>query len=100
MNMQITKILNNNVVVVIDDQQREKVVMGRGIGFQKRPGERINSSGIEKEYALSSHELNGRLSELLSHMPLEVMATCDRIISLAQERLGKLLAGQYLYLAN
>lgn len=53
MNMQITKILNNNVVVVIDDQQREKVVMGRGIGFQKRPGERINSSGIEKEYALS-----------------------------------------------
>ncbi len=72
MNMQITKILNNNVVVVIDDQQREKVVMGRGIGFQKRPGERINSSGIEKEYALSSHELNGRLSELLSHIPLEV----------------------------
>lgn len=52
MNMQITKILNNNVVVVIDDQQREKVVMGRGIGFQKRAGERINSSGIEKEYAL------------------------------------------------
>lgn len=36
MNMQITKILNNNVVVVIDEQQREKVVMGRGIGFQKR----------------------------------------------------------------
>ncbi|CDL28380.1 Beta-glucoside bgl operon antiterminator, BglG family [Escherichia coli ISC7] len=35
MNMQITKILNNNAVVVIDDQQREKVVMGRGIGFQK-----------------------------------------------------------------
>ncbi|EFK6611529.1 transcription antiterminator BglG, partial [Escherichia coli] len=34
MNMQITKILNNNVVVVIDEQQREKVVMGRGIGFQ------------------------------------------------------------------
>lgn len=67
MNMQITKILNNNVVVVIDDQQREKVVMGRGIGFQKRAGERINSSGIEKEYALSSHELNGRLSELLGN---------------------------------
>ncbi|WP_277989084.1 CAT RNA binding domain-containing protein, partial [Escherichia coli] len=58
MNMQITKILNNNVVVVIDDQQREKVVMGRGIGFQKRAGERINSSGIEKEYALIDRNLN------------------------------------------
>ncbi|MFG3870478.1 transcriptional antiterminator BglG [Escherichia coli] len=100
MNMQITKILNNNVVVVIDDQQREKVVMGRGIGFQKRAGERINSSGIEKEYALSSHELNGRLSELLSHIPLEVMATCDRIISLAQERLGKLQDSIYISLTD
>ncbi|HAM5153574.1 TPA: transcriptional antiterminator BglG [Escherichia coli] len=100
MNMQITKILNNNDVVVIDDQQREKVVMGRGIGFQKRAGERINSSGIEKEYALSSHELNGRLSELLSHIPLEVMATCDRIISLAQERLGKLQDSIYISLTD
>lgn len=100
MNMQITKILNNNVVVVIDDQQREKVVMGRGIGFQKRAGERINSSGIEKEYALSSHELNGRLSELLSHIPLEVMAACDRIISLAQERLGKLQDSIYISLTD
>lgn len=73
-----------------------KVVMGRGIGFQKRPGESINSSGIEKEYALSSHELNGRLSELLSHMPLWRMATQDRIISLAQERLGKLQDSIYI----
>ncbi|WP_288144003.1 CAT RNA binding domain-containing protein, partial [Escherichia coli] len=67
--------LKNKVEVLFHDQKREKVGMGRGIGFQKRQGERINSSGIEKEYALSSHELNGRLSELLSHMPLEVMAT-------------------------
>ncbi len=76
MNMQITKILNNNVVVVIDDQQREKSRHGGAeLAFKNARGERINSSGIEKEYALSSHELNGRLSELLSHMPLEVMAT-------------------------
>ncbi len=100
MNMQITKILNNNVVVVIDDQQREKKSSwGAELAF-KTPGERINSSGIEKEYALSSHELNGRLSELLSHMPLEVMATCDRIISLAQERLGKLQDSIYISLTD
>ncbi len=99
MNMQITKILNNNVVVVIDDQQREKVVIGAATGFQKRAGERINSSGIEKEYALSSHELNGRLSELLSHIPLEVMATCNRVYLLSAGALGK-ITGQYLYLAN
>ncbi|MDU3076612.1 MAG: CAT RNA binding domain-containing protein, partial [Mixta calida] len=34
--MKIAKVLNNNVVIVLDEQQREQVVMGRGLGFQKR----------------------------------------------------------------
>lgn len=100
MNMKIIRILNNNVLVVIDDNQREKVVMGKGIGFQKRNGDRLPSSLVEKEYALSSHELTGRLSELLSHVPLEVMKTCDRIISLAKERLGKLQDSVYISLTD
>ncbi|HAU3224142.1 TPA: transcriptional antiterminator BglG [Salmonella enterica subsp. houtenae] len=100
MDMRITKVLNNNVLVIVDDSQREKVVMGRGIGFQKKTGDRISSESVEKEYALSSHELTGRLSELLSHIPLEVMTTCDRIISLATERLGKLQDSIFISLTD
>lgn len=100
MNMRITKVLNNNVLVIVDENQREKVVMGRGIGFQKKTGDRINSTLVEKEYALSSHELMGRFSELLSHIPLEVMTTCDRIISLAAERLGKLQDSIFISLTD
>ena len=37
--MQIAKVLNNNVVVVLDEHRREQVVMGRGLAFQKRPGD-------------------------------------------------------------
>lgn len=100
MDMQITKVLNNNVLVIIDNSQREKVVMGRGIGFQKKIGDRINSELVEKEYALSSHELTGRLSELLSHIPLDVMTTCDRIISLATKKLGKLQDSVFISLTD
>ena len=90
--MQIAKVLNNNVVVVLDEHRREQVVMGRGLAFQKRAGDLLDESKIEKIFALQSDELAGRLGELLSQIPLEVMTTCDRIIERARERLGRLQA--------
>ncbi len=49
--MKIAKVLNNNVVIVLDEQQREQVVMGRGLGFQKRTGDRVDKGKIEKIFA-------------------------------------------------
>lgn len=98
--MRIAKILNNNVAVVLDDQQREQVVMGRGIAFQKRPGDRLDEGAIEKVFALQSDDLVRRLGELLNQIPLEVMTTCDRIIALASDRLGKLQESLYITLTD
>lgn len=98
--MQIAKVLNNNVVVVVDEQHREQVVMGRGLAFQKRVGDSLDESKIEKVFALQSDELVGRLGELLSQIPLEVMTTCDRIIDLARGRLGKLQDSLYITLTD
>ncbi|HDT6543537.1 TPA: transcriptional antiterminator BglG [Kluyvera ascorbata] len=98
--MQIAKVLNNNVVVVLDEHRREQVVMGRGLAFQKRAGDLLDESKIEKIFALQSDELAGRLGELLSQIPLEVMTTCDRIIERARERLGKLQESVYITLTD
>ena len=98
--MKIAKVLNNNVVVVLDAHQREQVIMGRGLAFQKRPGDQLDERRIEKVFALQSDELIQRLSELLSQIPLEVMATCDRIIELARSQLGALQESLYISLTD
>ena len=98
--MQIAKVLNNNVVVVLDEHRREQVVMGRGLAFQKRVGDSLDETKIEKIFALQSDELVGRLSELLSQIPLEVMTTCDRIIERARERLCRLQESVYITLTD
>ena len=98
--MQIAKVLNNNVVVVLDEHRREQVVMGRGLAFQKRVGDSLDETKIEKIFALQSDELVGRLGELLSQIPLEVMTTCDRIIERARERLGRLQESVYITLTD
>ena len=98
--MQIAKVLNNNVVVVLDEHRREQVVMGRGLAFQKRVGDSLDETKIEKIFALQSDELVGRLGELLSQIPLEVMTTCDRIIERAREQLGRLQESVYITLTD
>jgi beta-glucoside operon transcriptional antiterminator len=98
--MKIAKILNNNVVMVQDEQGREQVVMGCGLAFQKRVGDSLNDAQIEKVFALQSDLLVRRLEELLHQIPPEVMTTCDRIIDLATQRLGKLQESLYITLTD
>ena len=88
--MKIAKVLNNNVVVALDEHHGEQVIMGRGLGFQKRAGDNVDRSKIEKIFARQNDVVVARLSELLSQIPPEVLTTCDRITELARQRLGKL----------
>ncbi|MCC3704013.1 PRD domain-containing protein [Rouxiella badensis] len=96
--MKIIKILNNNAVIAVDDSLHEQVMMGKGLAFQKRVGERLDMSQVEKIFSLQGNALNARLSELLAEIPLEVLTTTEKIIDLAQSRLGQQL-GNNLYIA-
>ncbi|WKV50598.1 MULTISPECIES: BglG family transcription antiterminator LicT [Dickeya] len=99
--MKIAKILNNNVVTVMDEQNNEQVVMGRGLGFKKRPGDTVDAALIEKIFSLRSSELTARLSDVLERIPLEVVTTADRIIALAKEKLsGSLQNSLYISLTD
>ncbi|QGU87628.1 BglG family transcription antiterminator LicT [Erwinia sorbitola] len=89
--MKIAKVLNNNVVIVHDEQGHEQVVMGRGLAFKKRSGDELDPALVEKTFALKSHELSGRLSEMLSEIPLEVVIASECIIALAREQLATTL---------
>jgi beta-glucoside operon transcriptional antiterminator len=46
--MIVQKVLNNSLVLSMDDDDREVIVMGKGIGFNSRPGDEIDPEKIEK----------------------------------------------------
>lgn len=98
--MKIAKILNNNVVVVLDECQREQVVMGCGLALRKYAGEDLDDSKIDKIFTLQDASMAGRLSQLLSQIPPEVMNTCVLIIEMAHQRLGKLQDSLYISLTD
>lgn len=55
--MKVKRIFNNNVVLAYQDDS-ESVIFGKGIGYQKKHGDSIDRSKIEKLFILSDNQTN------------------------------------------
>ena len=84
--MKITKQLNNNIVIASDSQGREVVLMGKGIGFGRKPGMEPDMRLVEKQYfGLSSGAHIQQLAELLDRIPLEHLSIGMQVVEHVQE---------------
>jgi beta-glucoside operon transcriptional antiterminator len=87
--MKIEKVYNNNVVSAFNEENIELVVMGKGLAFQKKPGDEIEEEKIEKVFTLKNNDLSERFKTLLYEVSLELMEVSEEIIKLAKEKLGR-----------
>jgi beta-glucoside operon transcriptional antiterminator len=98
MRMKIKKVLNNNVVTIIDDQSGlEKVIMGRGIAFQKRSGEMLDENRIEKTFVIQNQDVNQNFQKLIKDIPIAYMEVVEQIISHGNRVLSREL-DEHLYI--
>lgn len=84
--MKIDRILNNNVVIVLGDRQQETIVMGRGIGFNKKPGETVDNAKVEKIFSLNN-PYSDHFTALLEKVPANCISATEEIIALAKSNL-------------
>lgn len=87
--MKIEKIINNNLVRSINEKGQHVILMGCGIGFQKKIGSTVDESKITQVYTLQ--DKNSKLEELLTRVPEEYIQTANEVISYAKFSLGKKL---------
>lgn len=95
--MRIEKVINNNIISARDDKGVELVVMGRGIGFDKKPGNEITDGKIEKIFRLDKMDDREHFKELLASLPLEYIRLSTDIITYAKDSL-ELKLNQNVYL--
>ena len=99
--MRIEKIINNNIISSKDGMGVELVVMGRGIGFGKRPGDEIDDQMVEKTFKLDQMNDKEQFKELLASLPLEYIRLANDIVSFAKDNLAiKLNQNVYLTLTD
>ncbi|MCX4270156.1 MAG: PRD domain-containing protein [Lachnospiraceae bacterium] len=87
----VISVINNNVIVAINERHQERILTGKGIGFQMKKGNSVDPAKIEKEYYLKSKNISGKLYALLAQTPEIYMEITSQIIKRAENVLGKSL---------
>lgn len=79
--MRIKKVINNNILCVVDDKGSELIVTGRGLGFGRKVGQRVEPSSVEKVYRMEDKAEQRRLRELVEQIPLEHLDLTEAMIA-------------------
>ena len=95
--MKVLKVINNNVLSCVDDRGREAVAMGRGLGFQLKPGMEFQESDAEKIFRMDSQEQTAKLQDLIQRVPAGLLELCSQMVDHADKVLGRRL-NQSIYL--
>ncbi|MBC5624336.1 PRD domain-containing protein [Clostridium sp. NSJ-49] len=87
--MIIEKVLNNNVVVSIDPKTKKEIILlGSGIAFNKKIGQEVDESKIEKTFVLDDKTLGNKFKKLINQIPDGVFQLSHEIISHASKELN------------
>lgn len=89
------KVLNNNVVITVDEQGRERVLMGRGLGFQVKPTDELNLTKVEKTFVLDRGADGERERQLFADVPYDVIEAVTRAVDEAERALGRQLGRRF-----
>ena len=75
--------------------------MGRGIAFQKKKGDEIDESRVEKIFVLKNKGINEKLLTLVNDIPAKYLEVSEEIIRYAEDKLNtKLNENIYLTLTD
>ena len=86
----ISKVLNHNGVIVIDlNDQKEYVLLGKGAGFGRKIGERMEKPETCTVYSLQETSSKGDAADLIKSVAPEYFQMANQILNAAEEQFGK-----------
>lgn len=83
--MVVNRVYNNNTVLVDVDKNKQAIIQGRGVGFQKRHGDKISPESVERIFYLDTDEARHRFGSLLKDVPIDITMTSFSIIEMAKK---------------
>lgn len=90
--MIIERVLNNNVISSLNQRGEEVICMGKGIAFQKKSGDVVEDTLIEKEFVLKDSVTSQQFQQLFEDVPAEEIELVKKIVDYAEKELQVTLA--------
>lgn len=88
MKVEVNKILNNNVLIAKHSTYGEVVIIGKGIGFNRRSGESIDTGSIEKLFVLKNEKEKEDYIKLLPFIDNELHGVIISAINLIKNKVN------------
>ncbi|WP_179394449.1 PRD domain-containing protein [Lacticaseibacillus absianus] len=86
--MQVQKIINNNMVRSVDQNGQEVILIGKALGWNRRLGDSILPSQVEKIYRLQNGEQADQIESLLAGIDFKHIQLVNQIVAYAEKTLG------------
>ncbi|MCD8353614.1 MAG: PRD domain-containing protein [Clostridiales bacterium] len=86
--MKVVKSLNNNMVLARDEHGDECICQGKGIGWQKRSGDSVDTSLIERRFVPENQDESRHFQQLFSEIPEEYWAIAEDVVDYGRSRYG------------
>lgn len=83
--MEVLKVMNNSLVFAKDDKNNEVIVMGKGIGFMKKPGEAVDLSKVEKIFTVKDDESKSKYFRAMEDISSEYIDIINDIVKYATD---------------
>ena len=87
----LNKVLNNNVLIAEHPSYKEVVLIGKGIGFNRKPGDSIETESVEKLFVLENEKEQQNYIKLLPFIDNDLQEVIISAISLINQRTNTLL---------
>lgn len=87
----IRKVLNHNAAIVIRmEDNNEYLLMGKGVGFGKKTGERVEAGPEDTAYALQQLTDRGDAKEIIKAVSPACLELANEVLNEAERVLGKI----------
>lgn len=90
-NLLIDKVLNNNVLIAKHPSYEEVVVIGKGIGFNRKRGDYIETDAVEKLFVLKNEKEQANYIKLLPFIDSDFLEVIISAIDLIKQRTHSVL---------
>jgi beta-glucoside operon transcriptional antiterminator len=81
---------NNNIILAIENGQ-EVIALGKGIGFNIRPGDEVDVSLVKKVFVPKETGQMNRFKDILADLPYEHVMLAGKIVDFGKKRLEQTL---------
>lgn len=97
--MKIEKILNTNAVIAQNEHHESVLLLGSGLGFKKKPGEKAEEDRVEKWFVLKEKSSVAQFEKIVESIPEDYIMAAEEIIEFGKRLNPDLKFSEHIHLS-